>query len=79
MTNRFGSYLSGRFPQRLRTVFTSADGLSSDRVLCVRADADGTVFAGTDSGLCRMIDGEFAPVFSETLTGSISRLRLRKL
>lgn len=75
MTNRSGSYLSGRFPQRLRTVFTSADGLSSDRVLCVRADADRTVFAGTDSGLCRMIDGEFAPVFSETLTGSISRLR----
>lgn len=75
MSNRYGSYISGKCFQRLRTVFTAADGLLSDRVLCVRTDADGTLFAGTDSGLCRMNESEFIPVFEDTMTGSVQRLR----
>ena len=75
MTNRSGYYVSGKFSQRMRTVFTAADGLSSDRVLCVRTDAAGTLYAGTDRGLCRMDDGVFRSVFEDVLCAPVRRLR----
>ncbi len=69
-----GYYVSGMFPQRMRTVYTTADGLSSDRVLCVHMSADGTVYAGTDCGLCRTDGSAFAPVFEDRLTGPVQRI-----
>lgn len=75
MSIHSGFYVSGSFSQRLRTVYTSADGLLSDRVLSVQTAADGTVYAGTDCGLCRMDENGFVPVFEDTLTGDVQRLR----
>lgn len=75
MSNRSGFYVSGRFFQRMRTVFTAADGLSSDRVLCVRTDENRTLYAGTDCGLCRMDDTRFVAVFEDALIGEVRRLR----
>ena len=75
MTNRPGYYVSGKFQQRMRTVCTSADGLPSDRVTCVRTDECGTLYAGTDCGLCRMDNGAFVPVSEDRLSGSVRRLR----
>ena len=75
MTSRPGCYVSGKFPQRMRRVFTAADGLSSDRILSVRADENGTLYAGTDAGLCRMDDDAFVPVFEDALSSPVQRLR----
>ena len=75
MSSTLGFYVSGRFTQRMRTVFAAADGLSSDRVLCVCTDRDGTLYAGTENGLCRLDDSRFTPVFENTLVGKVRRLR----
>ncbi len=75
MSSTLGFYVSGRFTQRIRTVFAAADGLSSDRVLCVCTDRDGTLYAGTENGLCRLDDSRFTPVFENTLVGKVRRLR----
>ena len=75
MSYRSGSYLSGCFSQRLRTVYTAADGLPSERVLCVRTDAQGTLWAGTDCGLCRLDDTGFVRAFDDVLTLEVQKLR----
>ena len=48
---RKGSYKSNSFPQRVCDYFYASNGLLSDKALCLAADADGTVYIGTDSGL----------------------------
>ena len=44
-------YSSGKFQQRTRTFFTEDNGLPSTNIFCVRYDADGTLWAGTEKGL----------------------------
>ena len=48
---RSSTYKLGKAPQRLCEFITSANGLSSDKALCLGAGADGTVYIGTDCGL----------------------------
>ena len=48
---RKGYYKSNKYPQRFCDFFSSANGLLSDKALCLAADSDGTVFIGTESGL----------------------------
>ena len=43
--------------------FRKQDGLSSDFVLALYAEADGTLWIGTsDNGLCRLREGKFATI-----------------
>ncbi|MBQ7542042.1 MAG: hypothetical protein IJT44_07115 [Clostridia bacterium] len=72
---RIGQYVSGVFSQRIRSVYTSADGLPSDRVMCVLPDTDGTVYVGTDAGLFRMDEDGFCPVCEDTLCAPVHRIR----
>lgn len=46
-----GFYTSSSFPQRICEFFTDENGLISKKVTCLFAEADGTVYFGTDSGL----------------------------
>lgn len=48
---RKGYFKSNRYPQRFCDYFSSANGLLSDKALCLAADTDGTVYIGTESGL----------------------------
>ena len=70
-----GYYTSGRFTQRIRTVFSSAEGLAEDRVNCVGALDDGSVLVGTDSGLYRLGEDGFTRVLEETITLPVHRIR----
>ena len=69
-----GTYVSGRFPQRIRRCFTTEDGLPDNNVLSVLLTGDGSLLAGTARGLCRMTDGSFVPVAEDVITGSVRRL-----
>ena len=44
---------------QLKKVYTEADGLASDHVLCVLGDANGDVWLGTAAGLSHFHDGIF--------------------
>lgn len=48
---RKGFYKSNKYPQRTCEFFTAANGLLSDKALCLAAGADGTVYIGTEGGL----------------------------
>jgi hypothetical protein len=52
----------GHIQAEVRTTYTTVDGLTDDNVLTVAVTADGSVFAGTASGLCRFDDGRWAKV-----------------
>lgn len=70
-----GCYCSGKFVQRKKTVFTSAQGLPSDKVNCLLIDS-GTLYAGTEEGLAVLKAGAFETIFREPLSGSIGCLAL---
>ncbi len=58
--NRKGYYKTGKAPQRFCEFITTAQGLSSDKALCLAAGTDGTVYIGTDCGLnYTKADGSF--------------------
>lgn len=48
---RTGYYKTAKAPQRFCKFITTAQGLTSDKALCLGAGKDGTVYIGTDSGL----------------------------
>lgn len=75
MKYRSGHYTSGRFIQRKKQVLTTADGLLSDKVNCLLID-NGRLLAGTESGLCVLENDKFKPLFSETISGSITAMSL---
>lgn len=63
----------GRWQNGETKVFQKKDGLTSDFVLSLHLDTDGTLWIGTlDSGLCRLKDGKFATVDSRSgLAGDV--------
>lgn len=64
MHDQNASYCAGRFPQRTRTFYQTAEGLPSDSILSLACDGQGVLWAGTDAGLARLAPGEsrFHPV-----------------
>lgn len=57
---RNSTYRLGKAPQRFCEFITAANGLSSDKALCLGAGTDGTVYIGTDCGLnYTKADGSF--------------------
>lgn len=72
---RLGYYSSGRFTQRIRTVYNESDGLPADRVLCVHAFGTDSILVGTESGLYRLEEDRFVPAFAETITSPVHRIR----
>ena len=50
----------GAFDGTRWRAYTTADGLPSDRVLVLHADAAGGLWIGTDKGLARFVDGKFS-------------------
>lgn len=73
MKSKIGHYTSGSFIQRKKQVFTSAEGLLSDKVNCLLLNK-GLLYAGTDSGLCVLDKDCFKPVFSDIFNGGIAAL-----
>ncbi len=69
-----GYYVSGRFTQYKKELFTTAQGLADDRVRCVAFGTDGTLYAGTANGLCKYAGDGFAPVFPDALQGDVACL-----
>lgn len=70
---RVGCYCSGKFTQRIRRSFTSADGLINESTNCLLLHGS-TLYAGTQEGLFRLEDSVFVPVCKETLCGNIRAL-----
>lgn len=57
---RTATYKLAKAPQRFCEFITAANGLASDKALCLGAGQDGTVFIGTDCGLnYTKADGSF--------------------
>lgn len=58
------SYCAGRFPQRTRAFYHTAEGLPGNSVLSLAYDSEGCLWAGTEAGLARLAPGEaaFRPV-----------------
>lgn len=52
----------GRFPQEVRTFYTTSQGLPSDDVRSVAIASDGAVFAATSNGLARFDAGQWRSV-----------------
>ncbi len=53
----------GRFAGGQHRRFRTTDGLPSDSIQALLADADGTLWIGTaDAGLCRLRDGKFSTI-----------------
>ena len=69
-----GSYMSGRYIQRIRSSFTTKQGLSDDRTYSILLHSDGRLFVGTEKGLCVLTDDGFVPLFESQLTGAVIRL-----
>ena len=62
-----GCYTSGSFTQWKRRFYTVADGLTANAVLSLLYAEDGTLFIGTENGLCQLKDGTVTPLFAEVL------------
>lgn len=75
MQFKSGHYTSGSFFQRKKQIFTTADGLLSDKVNCLLIN-NGQLIAGTDSGLCILDNGTFRPIFADSISGSITALSI---
>ena len=72
--NNHGYYTSGSFTQRKKRLFGTAEGLTCEKVNCLALYKNGTLFAGTAEGLCKL-DGEgFVPVFKDVLSKNIAAL-----
>lgn len=69
-----GYYNSGRFIQYKKDNFTSVQGLLSDKVNCVQFDKGGSLYAGTQSGLCVFSGEKFTPVFTDVLSAPVAAL-----
>ena len=52
----------GTFEQEVCTVYTSGNGLLSDKATSVAVTNAGVVYAGTEAGLCVLQDGAWKPV-----------------
>lgn len=70
---KIGYYCSGRFTQRIRRNYTTADGLTNESVNCLLFQGN-LLYAGTDEGLFCLKESVFSPVFTDTLTGAIGAL-----
>jgi len=55
----------GTFRAEYRETYTTADGLPSDNILSIAIAADGRVYAGTERGVARFVDGKWAPVIED--------------
>lgn len=62
MKNRTMVCRLGKFPQLTRTVFTAADGLSSDTTTALCFGLDGALYVGTDKGLSKIVGEKISAV-----------------
>ena len=69
-----GSYISGRFVQRIRRFYTVEHGLPAERTNSLLLHRDGRLYVGTDNGLCVLTDDGFRPMFEDRLTDAVVRL-----
>ncbi len=76
MKSKTGYYVSGRFLQYKKLNFTSENGLLNPKTNCLVIDKKGTLFAGTQSGLYKLSDSNFVPVFEDVLNKEIVSLSL---
>ena len=76
MKAKNGYYVSGRFLQYKKQNFTSENGLLNPKTNCLVIDSEGTVFAGTQSGLYKLSADNFVPVFEDVLNKEIISLTL---
>ncbi|MCQ2471538.1 MAG: hypothetical protein MJ147_05820 [Clostridia bacterium] len=74
MKAKNGYYVSGRFPQYKKTNFTSDSGLAAAKTNCLAIDKNGTLFAGTDSGLYELSGEKFIPVFDSVINTPVNSI-----
>lgn len=62
MKKQITSYRVGKFPQKTRRVFTTEQGLKSDKITAMSFNGNGVLFVGTDKGLFRLENDSFKAV-----------------
>ena len=72
MSTRKITYKIGKFEQKTRRVFTTADGLKSDKITSMCFNSSGVLFAATDKGLFYLKDGKFAEFETGIKNASVS-------
>lgn len=75
MKSTAGHYTSGSFTQRKKRIFTSADGLVSDKVNCLLHNK-GILYAGAPNGLFVLENNSFKPLFGDTLSSDVVSISL---
>ncbi|MBP9988492.1 MAG: hypothetical protein KBT46_03250 [Ruminococcus sp.] len=76
MNSNNGYYVSKKFNQRKKRLFSMNNGLLSEKVNCLVFDTAENLFAGTADGLFMLVNDSFVPVFNDVLCGNINFIEI---